>query len=52
MDPSQLLNTSTPFDENKLDLFEKVVNTFYTTKNQNEVGLNLLFFRELLQTNY
>jgi hypothetical protein len=37
MDPTQLLNTSTPFDENKLNLLEQVVTTFYSTKNQNEV---------------
>ena len=38
MDFSQLLNTSTPFDENKLNLLENVVTTFYTTKNNNDVS--------------
>ncbi len=37
MDFSQLLNTTTPFDETKLNLFDQVVTTFYTTKNNNDV---------------
>jgi len=39
MDFSQLLNTSTPFDETKLELLERVVTTFYTTKNNQDVNL-------------
>ena len=36
MDPNQLLNTSTPFDQNKLNLLDQVVNALYTTKNPQE----------------
>ena len=36
MDPSQLLNTNTPFDESKLALLEQVINVFYTTINNQE----------------
>ena len=36
MDFSQLLNTSTPFDQNKLNLLEQVVNVLYTTTNNQE----------------
>jgi exportin-1 len=36
MDPSQLLNTKTPFDESKLALLEQVINVFYTTINNQE----------------
>jgi hypothetical protein len=38
MDPTQLLNSSIPFDENKLALLENIVTTFYTTKNSNDVN--------------
>jgi hypothetical protein len=37
MDPSVLLDSNIPFDDNKLSLFEKIVTTFYTTKNNNDV---------------
>ena len=36
MDFNQLLNTSTPFDQNKLNLLDQVVNALYTTKNPQE----------------
>jgi hypothetical protein len=38
MDPNALLDTSTGFDSNKLMTLEKVVNTLYTTKNNNDVS--------------
>ncbi len=37
MDFSQLLNTSTDFDQNKLALLEQVVNILYTTSNNQDV---------------
>jgi hypothetical protein len=37
MDPLQLLDPNTPFDENKLNILETIVTTFYKTSNQNEV---------------
>ena len=37
MDFSQLLNTSTDFDQNKLALLEKAINILYTTTNNQEV---------------
>lgn len=40
MDPYALLNTNIPFDENKLQLLEQVVNVFYKTSNNTEVSLN------------
>ena len=36
MDPTQLLNTSTPFDDNKLNLLDTITNTLYTTINNND----------------
>ena len=36
MDFSQLLNTSTPFDQTKLNLLEQVINIFYTTNNNQD----------------
>ena len=41
MDFNQLLNTSTPFDSNKLNLLEQVVNVLYTTTNNNDVRENI-----------
>ena len=39
MDFNQLLDTSTPFDANKLVLLEKVVKILYaSTTNQNDVS--------------
>ena len=39
MDFNQLLDTSTPFDSNKLALLEKVVEVLYaTTTNPNDVS--------------
>ncbi len=40
MDPYALLNTNIPFDENKLQLLEQVVNVFYKTSNNAEVTFN------------
>jgi hypothetical protein len=37
MDFSQLFNTSTDFDKNKLDLLEQVINVLYTTTNNQDV---------------
>lgn len=37
MDFSQLLNTSTDFDQNKLALLEQVINILYTTTNNQDV---------------
>ena len=37
MDFSQLLNTSTEFDQNKLAILEQVVNILYTTTNNEDV---------------
>lgn len=37
MDPSTLLDSNIPFDQNKLALLDNVVNTFYTTKNNSDV---------------
>jgi hypothetical protein len=37
MDPNILFNENTPFDEVKLNLLDNIVNTFYTTKNNQEV---------------
>lgn len=39
MDISQLLNTQTPFDQAKLDILETVVNTLFTTLNNNDVRI-------------
>ncbi len=36
MDPSSLVNPNIPFDNNKLQLLESVMNVFYTTKNNND----------------
>jgi exportin-1 len=36
MDFAQLLNTSTPFDQNKLAILEQVINIFYTTTNNQD----------------
>ena len=57
MDFSQLLNTSTEFDQNKLAILEQVVNILYTTTNNEDVRkyLNLflfLFYSVKLLTNY
>ena len=38
MDFSQLLNTDTPFDANKLAILDQVVNVLYTTTNNNDVS--------------
>ena len=38
MDTSILLDSNVPFDENKLAVFDWVVNTFFTTKNNTEVN--------------
>ena len=37
MDFSQLLNTSTDFDQNKLALLEQAINILYTTTNNQDV---------------
>ncbi len=43
MDFNQLLNTSTPFDANKLALLEQVVNALYATStNYNDVSKILI----------
>ncbi len=59
MDFNQLLNTSTPFDSNKLNLLEQVVNVLYTTTNNNDVRENInislyfyYFYRDKLQIHY
>ena len=36
MDFAQLLNTSTPFDQTKLQILEQVINVFYTTTNNQD----------------
>ena len=36
MDFSQLLNTSTQFDKNKLDLLEQVINILYSPKTSQQ----------------
>ena len=36
MDFTQLLNTSTPFDQTKLQILEQVINVFYTTTNNQD----------------
>lgn len=41
MDPYVLLNTSVPFDENKLQILEQVVSVFYKTSNNTEVSVFL-----------
>ena len=46
MDYSQLLNTSTPFDDMKLQMLDTLTNTLYTTINNNDVRINKKFFRE------
>ena len=38
MDPYVLLNTNLPFDENKLQILDQVVNVFYKTSNSTEVN--------------
>lgn len=40
MEPSIILDTSTPFDLTKLNVLDNVVNTFYTTTNAIEVRIN------------
>lgn len=47
MDFNQLLNTSTPFDSNKLNLLEQVVNVLYTTTNNNDVS-DIFYFMIIL----
>lgn len=44
MDISQLLNSQTPFNQDKLNLLDTVVNTLFTTTNNNDVSIfiNLL----------
>ncbi len=37
MDTSILFDSNTPFDDNKLAVFDRVVTTFFTTKNKTEV---------------
>jgi hypothetical protein len=37
MDPNILFDESTPFDETKLATLDAIINTFYTTKTQQEV---------------
>lgn len=37
MNYEQILETSTPFDQNKLNLLDQVVMIFYTTANANDV---------------
>ena len=39
MDTSILFNNNAPFDDNKLAVFDWVVNTFFATKNNLEVKL-------------
>jgi len=51
MDTSILFNNNTPFDDNKLAVFDWVVNTFFSTKNNLEVKLKKLTIRENQQTN-
>ena len=36
MDVTQILNKDTPFDQNKLNLLEQVINVFYTTTNNQD----------------
>jgi len=36
MDPNSLLNQNIPFDNQKLQLLENIINVFYTTKNNND----------------
>ena len=55
MDFSQLLNTSTPFDQTKLNLLEQVINVFYTTINNQDVRIFFLLIKnhsDKLQINY
>jgi hypothetical protein len=47
MDASILLDVNTPFDDNKLAMFEKLVATFFTTKNKVEVNFIFKFFLSL-----
>ena len=44
MDFAQLLNTETPFDQNKLVILEQVINIFYapTTSQQDRQAANKL----------
>ena len=44
MDFAQLLNTETPFDQNKLAILEQVINIFYapTTSQQDRQAANKL----------
>jgi hypothetical protein len=46
MDTSILFNSSTPFDENKLAVFDRVVTTFFTTKNNIEVKYKIVISKE------
>lgn len=39
MDYTQLLNTSTPFDDTKLQMLDILTNTLYTTINNNDVRI-------------
>jgi len=49
MNFNQLLDTSTPFDANKLALLEQVVNVLYsTTTNQNDVSKILIIIIYIL----
>ena len=39
MNYTQLLNTSTPFDDTKLQMLDTLTNTLYTTINNNDVRI-------------
>lgn len=41
MDFNSLLKFETPFDQNKLDMIEKLLNILYTTINQEDVSIKL-----------
>ncbi len=40
MNYEQILDTSTPFTEQKLNLLDQIVMIFYNTTNNNEVNLD------------
>ena len=44
MDFNQILDRSTPFDEKKLEMLDKITNVFYTTFNNNEVKFLFNYF--------
>lgn len=45
MDINQLLDNTTPFTQNKLNILDTVTNILYTTANNNDVSLLFNVFR-------